>query len=56
MAEKAITKRTEDIPQQEAVEAPAKAAPGPMTKADAVNARIEKQGYATDKDIAELLG
>ena len=58
MAEKNVKKAEETQKAQTAeVEAQeAQAAPKAMTKADAVKARIEKQGYATDKDIAELLG
>lgn len=53
MAEKKA-KKADDIQKQEAVEAPTKAPQGSMSRMSLVRARIEKQGYATDKDIANL--
>jgi len=56
MAEKTMTKKTDTPPQTEIIEDLANEAPAPATRADVVRARIEKQGYATDKDIADLRG
>lgn len=53
MAEKTITKKTDELEAQAEIKPPA---PKPKTKADAIREQIAKRGFATDRDVAELRG